>query len=68
MENEIWHNMDDEPYRCCVILYSSSNDRLYDGEYVGNDNYMVDNIIINKSQFTYWAKRNEFFNKIELPI
>ena len=56
-----WHTMDEEPLMCGVVLYSSKSNRIYDGEYIGEDLFQIETLIVHKSQFDCWYQRGEFF-------
>lgn len=61
MTNNLWHPMTEEPLQFSVILFSKVNNNFYNGEYIGNNEFLINGIVINKSQFTCWAKKSEFF-------
>ena len=56
-----WNSMDKEPLMRTVILYS--NRENYDGIYVGDGRFWVNNLTVDKSNFDCWIHRETFFNE-----
>lgn len=61
-----WHTMDEEPLMCGVILYSQKHNRIYDGSYIGDGRFEVNNLIVTKSNFDCWYQREDFFKDTNL--
>jgi len=58
----IWHDMDEEPLMCGVILYSKRINRIYDGSYIGGNMFEVNGLLVDKSNFDKWCQRGQFFS------
>lgn len=58
-----WNSMDKEPLMCGVILYSERENKIYDGSYIGNGYFFVNNLTVDKSNFGCWIQRDTFFNE-----
>lgn len=55
-----WHTMDEEPIMCGVILFSKQQNRIYDGEYLGDGLFKIESLVVDKSRFDLWYQRYEF--------
>ena len=53
--------MDKEPLMRTVILYSNRENKIYDGIYVGDGRFWVNNLTVDKSNFDCWIQRDTFF-------
>ena len=58
-----WNSMNKEPLMRTVILYSNRENKIYDGIYVGDGRFWVNNITVDKSNFDCWIQRETFFNE-----
>lgn len=58
-----WNSMDKEPLMRTVILYSNRENKIYDGIYVGDGRFWVNNLTVDKSNFDCWIQRETFFNE-----
>lgn len=56
-----WNSMDKEPLMCGVILYSKRENKIYDGSYIGDGYFFVNNLMVDKSNFDCWVQRETFF-------
>ena len=56
-----WNSMDKEPFMCGVILYSKRENKIYDGFYIGDGRFYVNDLTIDKSNFDCWVQRETFF-------
>ena len=61
-----WNSMDKEPIMRTVILYSNRENKIYDGIYVGDGRFWVNNLTVDKSNFDCWIHRETFFNETGL--
>ena len=61
-----WNSMDKEPIMRTVILYSNRENKIYDGIYVGDGRFWVNNLTVDKSNFDCWIQRETFFNETGL--
>ena len=55
--------MDKEPLMCGVILYSERENKIYDGSYIGDGYFYVNNLTVDKSNFDCWIQRDTFFKE-----
>ena len=53
--------MDNEPLMCGVILYSERENKIYEGSYIGDGRFYVNNLTVYKSNFDCWIQRETFF-------
>ena len=53
--------MDKEPLMCGVILYSKRENKIYDGSYIGDGRFYVNDLTVDKSNFDCWIQRETFF-------
>ena len=53
--------MDKEPLMCGVILYSKRENKIYDGSYIGDGRFYVNDLTVDKSNFDCWVQRETFF-------
>ena len=58
-----WNSMDKEPLMCGVILYSERENKIYDGSYIGDGYFYVNNLMVDKSNFDCWIQRDTFFKE-----
>ena len=58
-----WNSMDKEPLMCGVILYSKRENKIYDGFYIGDGRFYVNDLTIDKSNFDCWVQRDTFFKE-----
>ena len=56
-----WNSMDKEPLMCGVILYSERENKIYEGSYIGDGRFYVNNLMVDKSNFDCWIQRESFF-------
>ena len=56
-----WNSMDKEPLMCGVILYSERENKIYEGSYIGDGRFYVNNLMVDKSNFDCWVQREIFF-------
>ena len=56
-----WNSMDNEPLMCGVILYSKRENKIYDGFYIGDGRFYVNDLTVDKSNFDCWIQREIFF-------
>ena len=61
-----WNSMDKEPLMCGVILYSKRENKIYDGFYIGDGRFYVNDLMVDKSNFDCWILRGIFFKGIGL--
>ena len=61
-----WNSMDKEPIMRTVILYSNRENKIYDGIYIGDGRFWVNNLTVDKSNFDCWIQRETFFNETGL--
>ena len=55
--------MDKEPLMCGVVLYSERENKIYDGSYIGDGYFYVNNLTVDKSNFDCWIQRDTFFKE-----
>ena len=53
--------MDKEPFMCGVILYSKRENKIYEGSYIGDGRFYVNDLTVDKSNFDCWVQREIFF-------
>ena len=58
-----WNSMDKEPLMCGVILYSKRENKIYDGSYIGDGRFYVNDLMVDKSNFDCWIQRDTFFKE-----
>ena len=58
-----WNSMDKEPLMCGVILYSKRENKIYDGSYIGDGRFYVNDLTVDKSNFDCWVQRETFFKE-----
>ena len=58
-----WNSMDKEPFMCGVILYSERENKIYEGSYIGDGRFYVNNLMVDKSNFDCWIQRDTFFKE-----
>ena len=58
-----WNSMDKEPLMCGVILYSERENKIYDGSYIGDGYFYVNNLMVDKSNFDCCIQRDTFFKE-----
>ena len=58
-----WNSMDKEPLMCGVILYSERENKIYEGSYIGDGRFYVNDLMVDKSNFDCWIQRDTFFKE-----
>ena len=66
MEENIWHNMSEEPSLCSVVLYSEKDNTIVDAQYIGDYQFYINGLRIYAQDFTCWCNRIDFFHKTGL--
>lgn len=62
----MWHTMNEEPQIAGVILFSNKPNRIYDANYIGDGNFSVNGLIVDKNSFDCWCQRDVFFKETNL--